>query len=280
MKKDLNDCTFIIPLKIESDDRLRNSITVCCFLLSNFDTNIIIKEVNESPVFKDYALPQISEFLDGEIQNINYIFEKQETDFFHKTKYFNEMILKSKTKVISAYDIDVMLPISSYLQSKKMILDEGYDLIYPYGWGDYQRKIFTDDGLVSEFLSNDCDFSFLDKNSKVDDAKWGHVQFFKRSSYVEGGMENENFKSWGPEDEEKYYRFPKLGYTIGRIDDIIYHLEHSRGNDSYYSNPYHLQNTNMLNDIKSLDAESLREYYNRQNYLQKYQKEVSSNEQC
>ena len=28
---DLKDTTFIIPVKIESDDRLRNVITVCCF---------------------------------------------------------------------------------------------------------------------------------------------------------------------------------------------------------------------------------------------------------
>ena len=42
MRKDLKDCTFIIPIRIESDDRLRNVITVLCFLVSNFDTNIIV----------------------------------------------------------------------------------------------------------------------------------------------------------------------------------------------------------------------------------------------
>ena len=40
-KHNLTDTTFIIPVKIESDDRLRNAITVCCFLLSKFDTNIL-----------------------------------------------------------------------------------------------------------------------------------------------------------------------------------------------------------------------------------------------
>ena len=46
MKRDLKDCTFIIPIKIESTDRLRNVITVLCYLVSNFDTNIIVKEVD------------------------------------------------------------------------------------------------------------------------------------------------------------------------------------------------------------------------------------------
>ena len=50
---DLKDTTFIIPVKIESDDRLRNVITVCCFLLENFDTKVILKEVDTESVFKE-----------------------------------------------------------------------------------------------------------------------------------------------------------------------------------------------------------------------------------
>ena len=67
-KHNLTDTTFIIPVKIESDDRLRNAITVCCFLLSKFDTNILIKEVNSEPVFENEALPQIKEFI-GDIRD-------------------------------------------------------------------------------------------------------------------------------------------------------------------------------------------------------------------
>ena len=61
-EKDLKDCTFIIPIRIESEDRLRNVITVLCFLVSNFDTNIIVKEVDTESVFQEQALPQIKEF--------------------------------------------------------------------------------------------------------------------------------------------------------------------------------------------------------------------------
>jgi hypothetical protein len=49
---DLSNATFIIPLRIESADRMRNIITLLCFLLGNFDTNVIVKEVeSESSVF-------------------------------------------------------------------------------------------------------------------------------------------------------------------------------------------------------------------------------------
>ena len=46
MKIDLSQATFIIPIRIESTDRLRNVITIVSFLVENFDNNIIVKEVD------------------------------------------------------------------------------------------------------------------------------------------------------------------------------------------------------------------------------------------
>ena len=53
MKTDLSNATFIIPIRIESDDRLRNVVTSIAFLVENFDTNIINKPnaVSRSKVF-------------------------------------------------------------------------------------------------------------------------------------------------------------------------------------------------------------------------------------
>ena len=274
-KHNLTDTTFIIPVKIESDDRLRNAITVCCFLLSKFDTNILIKEVNSEPVFENEALPQIKEFI-GDTSNISYYFEKEsDNSFFHKTRYFNELLSKCNTDVVSAYDIDVLLPVSTYLKAEKMCKDE-YDLVYPFGFGTqenqvkWQKKVFASDELVSDFLNQNFDFSIFENHSQKDRAQWGHAQFFKRTSYIEGGMENENFKAWGPEDEEKHYRFPKLGYNVGRVIDWVYHLEHSRGDDSERTNIYFRDNLKLMEDIRSLSEEELRNYYNTQEYLKKY----------
>ena len=274
-KHNLTDTTFIIPVKIESDDRLRNAITVCCFLLSKFDTNILIKEVNDEPVFENEALPQIKEFI-GDTSNISYYFEKEsDNSFFHKTRYFNELLSKCNTDVVSAYDIDVLLPISTYLKSEKMCKGD-YDLVYPFGFGTqenqvkWQKKVFASDELVSDFLNQNFDFSIFENHSQKDRAQWGHAQFFKRTSYIEGGMENENFKAWGPEDEEKHYRFPKLGYNVGRVIDWVYHLEHSRGDDSERTNIYFHDNLKLMEDIRSLSKEELKNYYNTQEYLKKY----------
>ena len=151
-----------------------------------------------------------------------------------------------------------------------------YDLVYPFGFGTqenqvkWQKKVFASDELVSDFLNQNFDFSIFENHSQKDRAQWGHAQFFKRTSYIEGGMENENFKAWGPEDEEKHYRFPKLGYNVGRVIDWVYHLEHLRGDDSERTNIYFRDNLKLMEDIRSLSEEELRNYYNTQEYLKKY----------
>ena len=72
MKIDLSQATFIIPIRIESSDRLRNVITITAFLVENFDTNIIVKEVDSKSVFQEQAMPILEEIVEGDIwKNFN-----------------------------------------------------------------------------------------------------------------------------------------------------------------------------------------------------------------
>jgi len=277
MKHNLKDTTFIIPIRIESDDRLRNVITVCCFLLENFDTKVIIKEVDDKSVFQKEALPQISEYVEDAIENLTHVFEKSDPDdpVFYRMRYLNEMLHMCDTPVVANYDCDVLMPIQTYLEAQKHLTEGVFDVIYPYGLGPWQKKIYANDKMVSDFLSNDCEFSYLEKKYEVDNAESGHVQFFKRSSYIEGGMENENFRGSAPEDKERIHRFTTLGYNVGRIENWIYHLEHSRGNNSwpisYHGNPHMQDNIALWNFLASLNPDELRQYYKEQKYLKKYQ---------
>ena len=68
MKINLKNATFIIPIRIESSDRLRNVITSTAFLLENFDTNIIIKEVDSESIFQRDAFPVLEDILDIDIK--------------------------------------------------------------------------------------------------------------------------------------------------------------------------------------------------------------------
>ena len=270
---DLKNCTFIIPIRIESEDRMRNVVTVLAYLLKNFDTKVILKEVDVESVFEDQVLPQIVDFLGDNINNLTHVFEKSDDPVFYRMKILNEMIDMADTKVIANYDCDVLFKKETYVESVKMIMD-GFDLVYPYGFGNYQKQVFIDDDGVSEFINGDFDFEVLDKKSRMYDAQYGHVQFVNRKSYILAGMENENFRGSSPEDKERFYRFDKMGYSVGRIDDIVYHLEHSRGSNSWpnsvQGNPYMKQNFDEWEKIQKMSENQLRSYYSNQEYLKKY----------
>lgn len=268
MKIDLKEATFIIPIRIESQDRLRNVITTTAFLLENFDTNITIKEVDSESVFQKDALPILKDILDVEI-NVNHIFEKSDDPLFHRQRVLNEMIAESKTEIVVNYDCDVLLPLDSYHEAYQSILHHTHDVIYPYGQGMHQYQVRSTDEIVSEFLETK-DYQVLDKNSNLHTSDFGWVQFFNRKVYIDGGMENENFKAYAPEDKERFYRFTTLDYNVGRITDYVYHLEHSRGENSWFSNPHMQSNMQEWEKIQTMNKEQLKEYYSKQNYLKKY----------
>ena len=276
MAHDLKDTTFIIPIRIESDDRLRNVITVLCYLLEEYDTQVIVKEVDETSRFREEALPQIFEYVGPRLEQLRYFWEDKDPDddVFYRMRYINEMLSKVETPVVANYDCDVLMEPKAYLQAQSAIVEGGYDVIYPFGQGVWQKKVTASDELVSEFLSNDCDFNILDRNIEMDNAESGHVQFFKTSAYREGGMENENFRGSSPEDKERIHRFNTLGYNVGRIENYIYHLEHSRGNNSwpnsFHGNPHMQENFALYEFLIQLSPEELRAYYNEQKYLKKY----------
>jgi hypothetical protein len=268
MKIDLSEATFIIPIRIESSDRLRNVITSTAFLLENFDTNIIIKEVDSESIFQRDALPILKDILDVDV-DINHIFEKSDSPLFHRQRVLNEMIIEANTEVVVNYDCDVLLPLDSYHEAYQSILHYTHDVIYPYGQGMYQKQVNATDEVVSHFLQTG-DFQCLEKHSNLHTSDFGWAQFFNRQVYITGGMENENFKAYAPEDKERFYRFTTLGYNVGRIQDFVYHLEHTRGENSWFNNPHMQSNNDEWEKIQKMNATELKEYYSNQSYLEKY----------
>lgn len=239
---DLSDVTFIIPVRIDSEDRLFNFKTTISYIFSNFDTNVIVLEADETSKLNKIV---------QNYKNIEYIFEKDDCIFFHRTKYLNRMLKKVKTRVTVNYDVDIILPIDSYLECYKKAANE-YDLVYPFSFGRSQYKIHKNNKYLNLF-TNSLDLNDIPVTSlEIGDSECGHAQFFRTSSYIEGGMENENFISYGPEDKERLWRFFCLGYKINWNDNYVYHLEHSRSYNSWPSNPFF--QSNYIHYLKFLNC--------------------------
>ena len=265
------DLTFIIPTRIETEDRLRNIISSVSYLLKHVPAKVIVKEVSNQETFKFRAIPEIKKY--ASIDNLTYLYEKSDEPWFCKSKVLNDLIVAADTKVVANYDADCILPIPSYQKAYAAINEDKADVVYPYGCGVYQWKADYDMDMYNLFthkLSTDV----LDYSKTLSNSTIGWTQFVNRQKYIDSYMMNENFISWGCEDDEFYYRMSILGNRIARIDDYVYHLEHSRTDNSWFSNPNFNNNWNLWNTIKTFDRKQLVEYYEGQEYLKTRRKQL------
>lgn len=250
--------TAIIPVKIDSQQREKNINCSINYLLKHTDFKIIITEADEEQKLNLSFNPRIE-----------YIFEKSPTTEFHRTRILNQMLSITETPVVVNYDADVLLPPEAYKISEDLILNKDFDLVYPYGFEQFdQIRVIPNLTLLEKFYKS------LDINDIPQDCvfpgfcRFGHVQFFKTNSYKKGFMENENYKHWCAEDEERGIRFQKLGFKVVWFRSPILHQEHP---PSFLKEPDNKQEIDSLHKLLiSSSKEELLEYYSKQEYIKKY----------
>lgn len=240
MKIDLRNVTFIIPIRLDSIIRLENLILTVDCIQKDFDTNIIILEASS---YSNKIIPSI-------IKNITYYFVEDKDPVFHRTKYLNEMARMTKTDIISIWDADIILETDQILDSVQQLLDDKYDVAYPYN-GEF---LDTSDILRNHYwIYRDIDFLKKHKEkmfslySTIKPEAVGGAIFLKTEKYIASGMENENFYGWGMEDGERYFRWLELDYNIYRNKKCLFHLSHPRDLNGKFRSTYHEQKA--MNDF-------------------------------
>ena len=92
-------CTFLIPIRIDSEDRIRNVITSVSYLLEKIKSNVILKEVDSSPKFEKEILPYIKGYVSN-TDSLNYIFEQSDDPVFYRMQIINEMLNIANTDLL------------------------------------------------------------------------------------------------------------------------------------------------------------------------------------
>jgi len=241
-KTNLNDVTFIIPVKYDHTDRRENLKITLDFLRKSFDTNIILGEQG-GKFFKDTP----------GVKYVNFPYEE-----FHRTKMLNRMTELAFTPYVINWDADILLSPFQVIKMVEMLKGD-YDFVYPYdgrflrvGEGTYGR----DPKLIEKAKSGDVGvfsgYKFVGENDK----SVGGVIGYKKSVFIDAGMENENFIAYAPEDVERFERFTKLGFNVGRVEGALYHLNHFTGPDSSVKNPHWKEGVNELEKIRILHESS------------------------
>ena len=264
--------TFLIPTRIETEDRLRNIISSVTYLLKHTDAKVIVKEVAPHNTFLFRGLSEVKKRVDT--SNLISLYEESNDPLFCKSKVLNDLIIESDTKFVANYDADCILPVESYHQAY-YALDSGQaDVVYPYQCGVYQWKANYNMEIYNSFMKT-LSTNVLDKEKQLSNSTIGWTQFINRQKYIDCYMMNENFVSWGCEDDEFYFRMSTLGNRIARVNNYVYHLEHSRTHNSWFSNPNFSNNYHLWNTIKTFDRQQLMDYYKDQSYFKNRKKQLA-----
>lgn len=246
-KLNLKDTTIVIPVKYDHPDRKGNLDLVIKNLQQDFDVNIFIGEQG------------IQGFRYTKDLGIRYYYFNNMHDF-HRTRMLNYMINTSSTDIVVNYDADVLIPPLQFYLAIQAIREDKCDIIYPYDgrFNRMKRNIwynslikYLDIGILKDTI-----FTYKHNNK----FSVGGCIIYNKHKFIESGMENEEFISFGHEDSERFYRFTTLNYRVSRMKGCLYHLDHFISIDSSPTNPHWLNNKTLWLKIKEMNKIELLKY--------------------
>jgi predicted glycosyltransferase involved in capsule biosynthesis len=248
------DLTFIIPLRCESADRLRNLNLCLHWIKQKYNSPVIVKESNILPLGQNIC---------NKFNNVIYLFEETNDKIFHRTKLLNDMIELCETQYILNFDCDVILPTEN-IDESLIKLNNNFSFVYPYGYGHSQKRIHN-----SDWENFKINLNLNELNVDTWTSQYGHCFIADLKIYKKAFGENEEFLSYGPEDQERFFRFKKLGYNVCHLnnDYYVYHLEHGRTPNSWITNPCFDANTQLYKKLQTMSIEDTILYYNNLEYV-------------
>lgn len=252
MKTSLADtCTFVIPVRIDSEERMRN-LRIAVDWLSPLGAQIHILEADmEQKVYQeDFAQPCVK---------VHYVVD--EKAIFHRTHYINRLLQMSTTPFVAVWDTDIIIDHRQILYAvNHCLFEEGCTLAYPYN----NKFVSLDEKLSKKFVS-DGDIGYLNRRklrSIIDRPFCGGAYIVDKQKYNSIGGENEFFVGWGPEDAERLRRTLIMGHKVGWASDgCAYHLYHPRNENSrFFSEDTAISTRREFIKVCSMNKEELSEY--------------------
>lgn len=243
-KVNLVDCDFIVPVMIDSDERVRNVNSCVSFIQTYFITNTILNEYCIEPKLKFFKRQQL-ELTQTKTDNV---------DYFHKTKTLNESYKLAKNEYLIILNPDVFLEPEQLLQGLEIIKSNKADIVIPYDKviNVYNQNIIQLIRHKKPKYLNDNDLKEYGNNNLL---YGGGCIIIKKSLLNNIGNENEQIKSVGYESLERYERINKCDYKLEFIKNSnLYHLNHKK--------EYNICNNDELiyNNLKDLKKEKIQIY--------------------
>lgn len=244
--------SFLIPLRVDSEERSRNLDAVLEKLCEIGEADIWVLEADKTPCYQ----------LKIKSSRIHYMFVEDADPVFHRTRYLNRLLHETDADIVGIWDTDVILPENQICTAVEAIKAGKAVMAFPY------------DGFfcmlnpkISDSYRNEPTISVLEDNFKKRSNLWcfysvGGAFLVNRKRYLQAGGENEFFYGWGPEDVERVKRMEILDMPIYRSPGALYHLYHPRKENSCYSSNEGIEFQNRREFLKvcSMTKEELSAY--------------------
>lgn len=243
--------SFLIPLRVDSEERVRNLDILLIELSQIENATIWILEADRTPSFRHKVLAS----------NVHYTFIEDVSPVFHRTKYLNRLLQETDCDIVGIWDTDVMIQGKQIREAIGAIKKGCAVMSFPY---DGRFYMLSPD--MSDSYCNERSFERLENNIQRHNLvhgphSVGGAFLVNRKVYLEAGGENEHFYGWGPEDAERVKRMDILGLPVYRSNGPLFHLYHPRRKNSWYQNK-EIEKRNRLEFLKvcGMTREELQEY--------------------
>lgn len=222
-----SDLTILIPVRLDTIDRLENTLAVTQFLLSNFETKICVSE------YSAYNNGLLEKLLNKKVQHT---FHEDHNPILYRTKFLNQMIRAVETPYVAVWDTDVIVHGDQIIKSVELLRNGEADFVYPY-----EKQFLDTSPILRKLYFEKRKIEILEQNTKKMKDMYspnpvGGAFLADLKAYIEAGSENEDFYGWGMEDGERFCRWENLGYRIKRVPGPLFHLSHGRGINSTFHN--------------------------------------------
>ena len=232
----LDDVTFIIPVRIETADRLANVKALCRQLTNTYRAKVLVG--CEAP-------DSLRAVLSSDVEIIH--IDGNPDHPFHMTRVVNEIARHAATPIRVHLDTDALIPPEQLLEAVRILRAEEADMVFPFnfavGVSSQQRSSFSTGALT---------ISRVDKPHPMGGIPNGLCQMWNTDSFVRAGTENEFMIGWAPEDTERVIRLEILGMRVRRVPGPIFHMDHETVPGRDAQSEYHKISMAEMERIQSM----------------------------
>jgi len=199
-REDLTDVTFVIPIRIISDHVIENLNTTISFLKKHFDTNFYILEAD----IEQRYFPVKNQ------TNIKYVFIRDNSEYFHKTKWINRLINMAETPYVAVWDAGVTAHFEQIIKAVNKLRTEEAVISFPHN-----GRLFLCDKVSSALYKKILDIEILLCNINVMQLinayhYTGGVFIVNREQYFKTGCENKNIIGSNIEYTQRFVRMEMI----------------------------------------------------------------------